>query len=60
MNLYTVDLMARERMNDRERDVEAARRAALVRTPGVHSSGWRERLGALAAWSRMIRRGAAI
>ena len=33
MNLYTADLMADERMRDRERDFEANQLAALARVP---------------------------
>lgn len=59
MNLYTADLMVQERANDRERDFEAARLAALATPPRVRSTGWRDRLGRIVAWSRVMRRGAA-
>ena len=59
MNLYTAELMAQERANDRHRDFEAARSAALLKTPRAHPTGWRERASAIVAWSRVLRRGAA-
>jgi hypothetical protein len=61
MNLYTADLMADERMRDRERDFEANRLAALarVRPDPVHTTGLRERIRRTAGWFRVMRRGQA-
>ena len=60
MNLYTADLMADERMRDRERDFEASQLAALarVRPERERTPGLRERIRRTPAWSRVMRRGA--
>ena len=60
MNLYTADLMADERMRDRERDFEASRLAALarVRPDPETATGLRERIRRTAGWFRVMRRGA--
>ena len=59
MNLYTADLMVRDRMEDRERDFEANRLAALARAPRPAHTFWRERVERTAAWLRIPRRGTA-
>ena len=61
MNLYTADLMVNDRMHDRDRAFEANRLAALAREPrdGAPEAGWRERIGRVAAWFRVMRRGTA-
>jgi hypothetical protein len=59
MNLYIADLMVQERTEDRRRDFEANRLAALARAPRVPSIGWRERAGRTVGWFRVLRRGAA-
>ena len=60
MDLYTADLMADERMRDRERDLEANQLVALarVRPEREQTPGLRERIRRTAAWSRVMRRGA--
>ena len=62
MNLYTADLMVSDRMHDRDRAFEANRLAALAREPreAGQESGWRERIGRVAVWFRVMRRGTAI
>jgi hypothetical protein len=59
MNLYTADLMADERMRDRERDFEANRLAVLarVRPDPETTTGLRERIRRTAGWVRVMRRG---
>jgi hypothetical protein len=59
MNLYTADLMADERMRDRERDFEADRLVALarVRPDPEAATGVRERFRRTAGWFRVMRRG---
>jgi len=59
MNLYTADLMADERMRDRERNFEANRLAALarVRDDPETTTGLRERIRRTAGWFRVMRRG---
>ncbi len=59
MNLYIADLMVRDRMEDRERDFEANRLAALTRPPRPTPASWRERIERTAAWLRIPRRGTA-
>ena len=61
MNLYTADLMAEERMRDRERDFEANRLAALarVRPDAEHTTGMREWIRRTAGWLRVMRHGQA-
>lgn len=62
MNLYTADLMADERMRDRERDFEANQLAALaqVRPDPEQTTGLRERMRRTVGWFRVMRRGATI
>jgi hypothetical protein len=59
MNLYTADLMAEERMRDRERDFEANQLAALARgRPDPETTtGLRERIRRTAGWFRLMRSG---
>ncbi|MFL5670748.1 MAG: hypothetical protein ACJ77C_01500 [Chloroflexota bacterium] len=61
MNLYTADLMADERMRDRERDFEASQLAALarVRPEPEHTTRLREGVRRTAGWFRILRRGTA-
>jgi hypothetical protein len=59
MNLYTADLMADERMRDRERDFEADQLVALarVRPDPETTTRLRDRLRRTAGWFRVMRRG---
>jgi hypothetical protein len=61
MNLYTADLMADERMRDRERDFEASQLAALarVRPEPEHTTRLRDGVRRTAGWFRVLRRGQA-
>ena len=61
MNLYTADLMADERMRDREREFEASQLAALTRVhPGPeHTTRLRFGVRRTTGWFRILRRGQA-
>ena len=61
MDLYTADLMADERMRDRERDFEASQLAALarVRPEPEHTTRLRDGVRRTAGWFRILRRGQA-
>ena len=61
MDLYTADLMADERMRDRERDFEASQLLGLARARPDRdhtTTGLRERIRRTALWFRAMRRGA--